>query len=408
MEAIIERCVGLDVHQETVVACAICGSLDRRPTVTTATYGTTTAELLVLVDWLEELEVTHVAMESTGVYWKPVWNLLEGHGFALILANAQRIKNVPGRKTDMKDAEWIARLLRSGLVESSFVPPTDIRDLRDLKRYRKKLRQDATSEKNRIHKVLQDANIKLSSYMSDLFGVSGRAILTSLIGGEALTEAALEPLVHGRLRSKLPHLVEALNGRLRRHHRDMIRFSWDHLCFLEQHIVTVEREIDSCLQAYREKVALLSTMPGVKPTASATILAEIGPDVMQFPSAGQLASWAGVSPGVYQSAGKVKRVRTLPGNAMLKAALCECAWAAAMSRDTRLSASYWRMVKRMGKKKALIALAHTMLRIIYAMLRDNKPYQEFGPDFGTRKRSNQEDRMVRQLKALGYTVSKVA
>ncbi|HHW27759.1 MAG TPA: IS110 family transposase [Firmicutes bacterium] len=408
MEAIIERCAGLDVHQESVVACAICGSLDRRPTITVAAYGTTTAELLALVDWLEALEITHVAMESTGVYWKPVWNLLEGHGFTLILANAQRIKNVPGRKTDMKDAEWIARLLRSGLIESSFVPPTDVRDLRDLTRYRKKLRQDATSEKNRIHKVLQDANIKLSSYMSDLFGVSGRAILTSLIGGEVITETALELLVHGRLRSKLPSLVEALNGRLRRHHRDMIRFSWDHLCFLEQQIVTVEREIESHLQAYREKVDLLSTLPGVKPTAAAAILAEIGPDVKQFPSAGQLASWAGVSPGVYQSAGKVKRVRTLPGNAMLKATLCECAWAASMSRDTRLSACYWRLVKRMGKKKALIALAHTMLRIIYAMLRDNKSYEEFGPDFGTKKRLNHEDRMVKQLKALGYTVSKVA
>jgi len=326
----------------------------------------------------------------------------------LILANAQRIKNVPGRKTDMKDAEWIARLLRSGLIESSFVPPTDIRDLRDLTRYRKKLRQDATSEKNRIHKVLQDANIKLTSYMSDLFGVSGRAILTSLIGGEVITETALELLVHGRLRSKLPCLVEALNGRLRRHHRDMIRFSWDHLCFLEQQIVTVEKEIDSRLQAYREKVDLLSTLPGVKPTAAAAILAEIGPDVLQFPSAGQLASWAGVSPGVYQSAGKLKRVRTLPGNAMLKATLCECAWAAAMSRDTRLSACYWRLVKRMGKKKALIALAHTMLRIIYGMLRDNKPYEEFGPDFGAKKRLNHEDTMVKQLKALGYMVSKVA
>jgi transposase len=408
MEAIIERCAGLDVHQESVVACAMCGSLDRRPTMAGATYGTTTAELLVLVDWLEALEITHVAMESTGVYWKPVWNILEGHGFTLILANAQRIKNVPGRKTDMKDAEWIARLLRSGLIESSFVPPTDIRDLRDLTRYRKKLRQDATSEKNRIHKVLQDANIKLSSYMSDLFGVSGRAILTSLIGGEVISETALGSLVHGRLRSKLPHLVDALNGRLRRHHRDMIRFSWDHLCFLEQQIVTVEREIDSSLQAYREKVELLSTLPGVKPTAAAAILAETGPDVMQFPSSAQLASWAGVSPGVYQSAGKVKRVRTLPGNAMLKATLCECAWAASMSRNTRLSAHYWRLVKRMGKKKALIALAHTMLRIIYAMLRDNKPYEEFGPDFGVKKRSNHEDRMVQQMKALGYTVSKVA
>jgi transposase len=256
--------------------------------------------------------------------------------------------------------------------------------------------------------VLQDANIKLSSYMSDLFGVSGRAILTSLIGGEVITETALELLVHGRLRSKLPHLVDALNGRLRRLHRDMIRFSWDHLCFLEQQTVTVEMEIDSSLQAYQEKVDLLTTLVGVKPTAAAAILAETGPDVTQFPSSAQLASWAGVSPGVYQSAGKVKRVRTLPGNAMLKATLCECAWAVSMSRNTRLSACYWRLVKRMGKKKALIALAHTMLRIIYAMLRDNKPYEEFGPDFGVKRSLDHEDRMVKQLKALGYTVSKVA
>lgn len=312
MDAVLERCAGLDVHQETVVACVLYGPLDQKPVSELRTFGTTTEELLAMADWLEEHQCTHVAMESTGVYWKPVWNLLESYPFELVLGNAHHIKNVPGRKTDMKDAEWIAKLLRCGLIEGSFVPPTAIRDLRDLTRYRKRLIQDATAEKNRIHKVLQDANIKLSNYMSDLFGVSGRNILQMVINGEVITVELLEQSLKGSLKQKARKLAQALNGRLRPHHRQMIGFSWEHLMFLEQAIREIDAEIELRLQPYRKEIELIRTVPGVNETAAAAILAEIGPDMSQFPSAGHLAAWAGVSPGNNESAGKKNAVRPEP------------------------------------------------------------------------------------------------
>ena len=238
MDAIIERCAGLDVHQRTVVACILYGPLDRKPKQLVRTFGTTTRELLSLLDWLTEYEVTHVAMESSGVYWKPVWNILEGD-FTLILANAQRIKNVPGRKTDVNDAVWIAQLLRCGLIESSMVPPKDIRRLRDYTRYRRKLLSAATSEKNRIHKVLQDANIKLTTFMSDVFGVSGRALLQALVKGKVLQPHQVQSMVHTHLKKKVPALVEALNGRVDQHHRKMIQYHLNHLDFVEKQIAEI-------------------------------------------------------------------------------------------------------------------------------------------------------------------------
>ena len=306
MDAILETCAGLDVHQETVVACVLSGPLDRKPSKEVRTFSTTTTQLLALAEWLEECKCSHIAMESTGVYWKPVWNLLEGSSFELILANAQRIKNVPGRKTDVKDAEWIAQLLRSGLIERSFVPTSDIRELRDLTRYRKRLVQETTQEKNRIHKVLQDANIKITTYISDIFGVSGRRILESLMQGEKVTAQELDQLVWGNLKSKIPQLAEALNGRLRRHHQTMIRFSWEHLLYLENAIELVEQQIDECLRPFLDEVELLDSIPGVNEKAASIILAELGPDMSVFPNHHHVASWAGISPGNNESAGKKK------------------------------------------------------------------------------------------------------
>jgi len=308
MEAVLECCVGLDVHQETVVACVVFGPLEHRPKKEIKTFGTTTPELLTLADWLEERKCSHVAMESTGIYWKPVWNILETGPFQLILANAQRIKNVPGRKTDVKDAEWIGQLLRSGLIEGSFVPPVEIRNLRDLTRYRKKLLQDTTQEKNRIHKVLQDANIKMTTYISDIFGVSGRNILECLLNGEVITAENITKMVKGKIRSKVPGLVDALNNRLRRHHREMIRFSWEHLKYLERTIVDVELIIEQCLNPYQQDIDLLDSIPGVGHTAATVMIAELGTDMSVFPTDRHVSSWAGVSPGNNESAGKKKEL----------------------------------------------------------------------------------------------------
>lgn len=261
MDAILERVAGLDVHQETVVACVLYGPLDRRPKKETKTFGTTVKELLKLQDWLVEHKITDVAMESTGVFWKPVWNIFEGE-FTLALANAQRIKNVPGRKTDVSDANWIAKLLRAGLIESSFVPPVEIRDLRDLTRYRRKLLGHATAEKNRIHKILQDANIKISTYVSDVFGVSGRALLESLLNGEKLEVDQVRALVKTTLKKKVPQIVDALNGRIRPHHRDLIQMHYDHLLYIEEKITELESKIDLLVTPYREEKDLLMTIPG--------------------------------------------------------------------------------------------------------------------------------------------------
>ncbi|WP_245947862.1 IS110 family transposase [Paenibacillus sambharensis] len=306
LEAILERCAGLDVHQETVVACVLTGQLDRAPKSEIRTFGTMTNELMELGEWLVEQGCTHVAMESTGVYWKSVWNVLEAFELDLLLANAHHVKNLPGRKTDMKDAEWIAKLLRCGLIEGSFVPSEDIRDLRDLTRYRKKLVYDATSEKNRIHKSLQDANIKLTTHMSDIFGTSGRLLLQKIVDGEVITMEFLETHMKGALKHKSPKLLQSLNGRLRKHHRDMIRFSWDHLVYIEKQIRLVEQDIRNRLASKQEAIDLLVTIPGINEQAASVIIAEIGTDMTVFKDDHHLAAWAGVTPGNHQSAGKKK------------------------------------------------------------------------------------------------------
>ncbi|WP_212667903.1 IS110 family transposase [Virgibacillus pantothenticus] len=361
MEAMMERCAGLDVHQKTVVACVLYGPLDKRPKKSIESFSTSTKGLLELNDWLVSFGVTDVVMESTGVYWKPVWNILENQ-FRLVLANAKHVKNVPGRKTDIKDAEWLAKLLRSGLIEGSFVPPEDIRDLRDLTRYRKKLVNNRTAEQNRIHKILQDANIKLTSVLSDIFGKSGRKILEAIINGEKIEEKSLREMVHKRVKSSLTDIAESINGRIRRHHRDMLRYHWEHMIYLEETLERLEKQIDQCLEPYRKEVDLLDTIPGVNKDAAAVFVAEMGVDMSVFKTEKRLASWVGVSPGNNESAGKKKNSKTTKGNKALKTMAIECVLGTSR-QNNRITAHRKRIAKRQGRKKANMASAHLLITI---------------------------------------------
>lgn len=375
LEVFIEKCAGLDVHSETIVACVIKGTLENDVTIETETFPTLTKDLFRLLKWLESHDVTHIAMESTGVYWKPVFNILEDF-FDITLANAQRIKNVPGRKTDVSDAEWIAKLLRHGLIEKSFVPHVEIRELRDLTRLRKKWIGHITSEKNRIQKVLESSNIKLSTIISDVFGVSGRKLLNRLIEQGYVDEADIEKDIHGRLLPKKQQITDSLFGTINEHQLFLIRQSWHHIEYLETLTSEIEKRIEQILQSYQEELQLLITIPGIKKETAAVIIAEIGVDMEQFPTSQHLASWAGVSPGNHESAGKRKSTRTVKGNPHIKSAMCEAAWAVSRSRNRWLANKYWSLASRRGKKKALVAISHRMLRIIYSMLLNKEPYKE--------------------------------
>lgn len=410
MEAIIERCVGLDVHEKTVVACALRGKLDGKPESEIETFDTTTKGLLKLLDWIEKRQCTHVAMESTGVYWKPVWNVLESGEFEMILANARHIKNLPGRKTDIKDAEWIAQLLRSGLVNKSYVPEQQVRDLRDLTRYRKKIKHELNREMNRVHKVLEDCNIKLSSYLSDIFGVTGRKLLIKIMNEEKITMSDLVEISTGKgkhkIREKLEDIKEALNGTVRKHHIRMIKHSYDHIVFLEEQILEVEKEIEEYIQPFREEIEILDSIPGINETAATVIVAEIGTDMSYFPSDKHIASWAGLSPGNNESAGKKRKVKSRDGDKALKSVMCECSWAASFSKDTRFSICYKRWIKKMGKKKATIALANLLLRICYNLLKEHKMYIEYGSSYLDELNKKKEENMIRILKSKGYSIER--
>lgn len=404
MQILNERCCGLDVHKDTVVAAVMVSESSGKVSREVRTFATTTAGLLALSDWLASQQITQVAMESTGVYWRPVFNILES-SCDVILTNAQHMKAVPGHKTDVKDAEWIADLLRHGLLSASFIPPKPIRDLRDLVRYRQTLVQERADEINRVQKVLETANIKLSSVASDVLGKSGRAMIEAMLSGVGDAEALAE-LARGRLRAKLPQLREALEGRVDATHRILLRHLLDHISFLEEQLERLLADIDARLAPYEHQIELITQVTGVGRTAAIAILGEIGTDMSRFPSHKHIASWAGVAPGNKQSGGKRFKAPTNKGNAHLRAVLAQCVWAIAHTKDNYLSAQYHRLARRIGKKKAVVAVSHSLLVIMYHLLRDDQDYHDLGPHFfETLDTTRQRDSAVRRLEGLGYKVS---
>lgn len=403
MEVVHPRCAGLDVHRRTVVACLVISTPDGEPTREVRTFGTTTGQLLALGDWLEAAGVGHVAMESTGPYWKPIHNLLEAR-FTLLVVNAAHIKAVPGRKTDVRDAEWIAELLRHGLLRASFIPSRPERELRELSRYRTSLVQERSAEINRIAKVLEGANIKLGSVASNVVGVSGRAILSAIIEG-ATDAAALAELARGRLRSRRPALAEALEGRVDVHQRFVLDLQLRHLDALDALIERAEAEIAARLAPHEATLERLRTIPGIGRRTAETLLAEIGPDMGRFPSSGHLASWAGLCPGNDESGGKRRSGRTRKGSPWLRASLVEAAQAAGRTR-TYLGAAYRRLTTRRGSKRAAVAVAHMLLVIAYHVISRGEPYAELGANhFDELARDRVRQRLTRRLEALGYRVS---
>jgi transposase len=401
MEVLYPRCAGLDVHKDTVVACVRCVSAPTAHEV--RTFGTTTSELLALSDWLDSHACTHVAMEATGVYWKPVWHLLEGR-FELLLANAQHVRNVPGRKTDVNDAMWIADLLAHGLIRSGFVPPAPIQELRDLTRTRKQLVREIAQHSLRIQKVLEDANIKLASVLSDVLGQSGRAMLNALIGGETDPER-LAALAQGTARKKHAALVEALRGHVTSHHRTMLKLHLDLIAALEAALRDVDAAVGKALAPISYAAELLKTMPGVSDVVAHVIVAEIGADMTRFPTAGHLVSWAGLCPRNDESAGKRRSTRVRKSGTHLKPTLVTAAWAAVRKKDSYLRSQFLRLKARRGPKKAILAVAASMLTAAYYMLRDGVEYRDLGPDhFERRDKSKAINRLVRRLHDLGCEV----
>jgi transposase len=374
MDILHDRCAGLDVHKKTVVACARHVEADGEVRNEVRTFGTMTADLLELVDWLKGQDVRHVAMESTGVYWKPIWHILEG-AFELVLVNARHIKRAPGRKTDVKDAEWLAQLLQVGLLSPSFIPPPPIRALRDLTRQRAQLVADKASVVNRIHKTLEGANIKLSSVATDILGVSGRAMIARLIQGvndpERLADEA-----RGSLKKKRNPLRQALEGRVTDHHRFLLETLMDQLRQLEGLIERYSARIEETMRPFAEAEERLMTIPGVGRQAAEVIVAEIGTDMSRFATPGHLASWAGLCPGNDESAGKRRSGRTTKGSRWLRTTLVQVAWAASHTKKTIFGATYHRWAKRLGKKKALVAVARKILLLAYVLIKIETDYQE--------------------------------
>jgi len=398
-------CAGLDVHKEIVVAC-VRRTIGGKVRQEVRTFRTETNALLEMADWLTDLEVSHLAMESTGVYWKPIWNLFEGV-FELLLVNAEHIKAVPGRKTDVKDSQWIAELLPHGLLKASFVPDKPMRQLRDLTRQRVQLIRQKVQVANRIQKTLEDCNIKLSSVASDVLGASGRAMIAAIVKGEN-DPITLAELARQRLRKKIPQLQEALAGEIQDHHRFLLGMLMEQVEFLEKQIDCLTARIAEVLPPpFVEAIERLDTIPGIDRKAAQNIVAEVGADLETFPSAGHLASWVGICPGNHESAGKRKSGRTTKGNKWLRVVLVQCAWAASRSKGTYLKAMYGRLAARRGKKRALVAVGHRLLAIIYNALKQGQSYQELGADYLDKKQDKEQlaQRLLRRLEKLGVKVT---
>jgi transposase len=404
MQSLIERCAGVDVHQATIVVTVRRPDDVGRRRVETQTFGTMTSDLLAARAWLQAHGVTHVAMESTGVYWRPLYYLLED-GFTLLLVNMQHLQQVPGRKSDVRDSEWLAQLLECGLLRGSLVPPPPLRARRELTRYRKRQIEDRAQEVNRLYRVLEDAGLKLASVMTDVMGRSGRAMLEALLGGSTDADAVAE-LAKGRLRTKLPALRRALETPLRQQHLFLVAQILSKIDFLEEHIAALTTEIDTQLAPFEPVIATLTTIPGVARRTAVTILVETTGDMRHFPTAAHLCSWAAICPGQNESAGKRRSGKTRPANRYLRGALIKSGQAAARAKETALQARYFRVKRHRGHKKAIVAVGHQILEIAYYLMRDGGTYQELGAAyFERRNRERVTRRHVKQLEALGYRVT---
>ena len=404
MRIIYQRVAGLDVHKKVVVVAIIIQTPDGSWHQERRSFGTMTADLLRLSDWLMSHEVTHVAMESTAEYWKPIFNILESN-FEVLLVNSQHLSKVPGRKTDQSDAEWIAELMQHGLLKASFIPPVGQRELRELTRFRSSFVKERATLINRVQKVLESANIKLASVATNVVGVSGRAMLEALIHGQSSPEQIAE-LAKGRLREKREELVKALEGRVKPHHRFVLTELLCQIDSLDETIARFDQEIELYCRPFEQAVVLLDTIPGVARATAQAIVAEIGADMSRFPTADHLASWAGVAPGNNESAGKRRSGRTRQGNKPLGAALNQAAHAAAHTRNTYLSAQYHRLAARRGTKKAIVALMHSILVMAYHMIQRNQPYHELGGNYFDQQRPEiTVERLVKRIEKIGYEVT---
>ena len=404
MEVLYRRCCGLDVHKETVVACLRLVS-GGKVNMEVRTFETTTASLIALSEWLAQNGCAHIAMEATGIYWKPLWHILADGEFQLVLANSAHVKNVPGRKTDVNDATWLAELLAHGLIRASFVPDTQTQELRTLLRTRKQLVREKASHILRVQKTLEDANIKLESVITDVIGMSGRAMIEAIIAGES-DPAKLANLANYRLKASQGELREALRGRVTEHHRFLLRLHLNQIDALDAAIATIDQQVEANLAPFQSAVELVASIPGIKSVGAQVIVSEIGIDMSRFPSEGHLISWAGICPRNDESAGKRRSNRLRKGAPWLKTTLVQCAWAAVRKKDSYLQAQFLRLKARRGPKKAIIAVAASILTAIYHMLKDGTTYQDLGSNhFQNRSKSRQTLRLVKRLTDLGYEVA---
>lgn len=408
MQPILKSCCGIDVHKNMIKASIAKGSLDSPPKFYTRTFSTMTRDLLKLKDWLTENDVEAVAMESTGVYWKPIFNVLE-NDFQVILANPQYLKKVPGKKSDVKDCEWIASLLRCGLIPASFIPQRPIRELRELNRTRRKLVGMMSSEKNRIQKVLEDANIKLASVVSKIDGVSSMTMIQALLDKDRLSKEEITDMARGKLKSKVDQLVEALNGKVTDHHRFLLKLHLNNIAFLADQVQEIDEQIQKLMIPFQKEESLIQTIPGISKISAKAIISEIGVDMSQFPSEAHLASWAGICPGNNESAGVKKSGKIRKGNRYLKAILIEVAWAASRTKGSAFSAIYNNIAKRRGKKRALVAVGHQILIAVYRTLKTGEPFVDQGAEAIYRRNLEaRQQSAIRLLERSGYSVAKAS